>query len=98
MDLLVIILIGFVIMWLLVVLPQRRRQAAHQRMLAGLNTGDEVVTAGGLYGRLTGVGDEDVTLEVAPGIEVHVARGAVTGLRKREETSDREDSSDEVTG
>ena len=84
MDFLIILGIGFAFMWLLIVLPQRRRQSAHARMLAGIGPGDEIVTAGGLYGTVRGIDDEAVTLEVAPGIEVRVARGAVAGRRDEE--------------
>lgn len=64
-------------MWLLVVMPQRRRQAAHKALIAGLKPGDEVLTAGGLYGDVTEVGEDEIAMEVAPGVEVRVAMRAI---------------------
>ncbi len=80
MDFLIILAIGFGFMWLLLVLPQRRRAAAHEKMVAAVQTGDQVMTAGGLYGRVTAIREEDVSLEVAPGVEVRVSRRAVAGV------------------
>lgn len=77
MDPFLIVLIGFVAVWLVVILPQRRRVNAHKRMVAAVTPGDEIVTVGGVYGRVTGADDDDLTLEVAPGVEVRLARRAV---------------------
>ncbi len=64
----------------LVVLPQRRRMAAQRALLAGLKAGDEVVTGGGLYGRLRTLDDDGTArLEVADGVVVRIARAAVIG-------------------
>jgi preprotein translocase subunit YajC len=68
------------LMWLLVVLPQRRRQAAHNTMIARLRPGDEVLTAGGLYGDVTEIGEDEVALEIAPGVEVRLASRAITAV------------------
>ncbi len=65
-------------MWALLVLPQQRRMRKHQVVIASLRTGDEVVTAGGLYGTITSVDDETLAVEVAPGIVLRVLRSAVT--------------------
>ena len=80
MSFLIIILFGFLLMWLLVVLPQRRRQNAQNAMLAALEPGDEVVTAGGMYGTITDVDEEDVLVEVAPEVEVRVAKRAIAAV------------------
>jgi preprotein translocase subunit YajC len=96
-DFLIIILVGFAAMWFLIVLPQRRRQSAHQRMIAALQTGDEIVTAGGLYGRVRWLGDDEVKLEIAPGVEVRVAKAAVAAVRGQDEVG-RASPIDEVRG
>ena len=77
MDFLIIILFGVTTLWLLVVLPQRRRQRAQNQMLDGLKPGDEVVTAGGLYGDVTEVGDDEIAMEIAPNVEVRIAKRAI---------------------
>ena len=88
MDLLILIVLGFLLMCLLVLLPQRRRQTALNSMLAALAPGDEVVTAGGMYGTVTDVDDEDVLLEVAPDVEVRVAKRAIARVVPPEERYD----------
>jgi preprotein translocase subunit YajC len=94
-DLLIILLFGFGLMWVLVVLPQRRRQSAHQRLVAGLRRGDYIVTAGGLYGTVTDVGEDDLGLEVAPDVEVRVAKRAIGAVIPPEEIEDVDADEDE---
>jgi preprotein translocase subunit YajC len=90
-DLLIILLFGFALMWVLVVLPQRRRQSAHQRLLTGLRPGDYIVTAGGLYGTVTDLGEDDLGLEIAPDVEVRVAKRAIGAVIPPEEIEDVEE-------
>jgi preprotein translocase subunit YajC len=79
-DFLIILLFGFAVIWLLIVLPQRRRQRSHDEMVGRLSPGDYVVTSGGLYGTIVDVGEDDLGLEVAPDVEVRVAKRAVGAL------------------
>ena len=76
-----IIIIGFLLLWLIVVRPQRRRQSQQQQMLGDLRVGDEVLTAGGIYGTVSRIDDDQVTVEIAPKTEVRVARRAIAGFR-----------------
>jgi preprotein translocase subunit YajC len=62
---------------LLIVRPQRRQMAAHRALVATLEVGDEVVTSGGIYGTIQSLDETAVDLEVAPGIVLRVARGAI---------------------
>lgn len=80
MDFLIILIFGFAVLWLLIVLPQRRRQRAHEELIGRLKPGDYVLTSGGLYGTVLEVGEDDLGLEVAPDVEVRVARRAVSLL------------------
>jgi preprotein translocase subunit YajC len=77
LELLIFLLFGFAVIWLLVVLPQRRRQSAQQAMLDAVKPGDYIVTAGGMYGTVTEIGEDDIGLEVAPEVEVRVAKRAI---------------------
>ncbi len=77
MDILILIGFGVLTMWLLVVLPQRRRMQAQNRMIESLKPGDEVVTAGGLYGDVTEIGDDEIAMEIAPNVEVRIAKRAI---------------------
>jgi preprotein translocase subunit YajC len=62
----------------LLVRPQRRNMAAHQSLMASLQVGDEVLTMGGIYGRIQSLDDQVVELEVAPGTSLRVARSAIS--------------------
>lgn len=62
---------------LLIVRPQRRQMAAHRALVASLQVGDEVVTSGGIYGTILDLDETVVGLEVAPGVVLRVARGAI---------------------
>jgi preprotein translocase subunit YajC len=77
MQALIVLAITFALLWVLFILPQQRRVRAHQRLVSELDEGDEVVLTAGIYGRITGLGPEEMSLEVAPGIEMRVARQAV---------------------
>jgi preprotein translocase subunit YajC len=79
------ILILLALMWFLLIRPQRRRQAEAQRMMESLEVGKEIVTAGGLYGTITELADDEVRVEVADGVEVRVAKRAVAGVVSEEE-------------
>jgi preprotein translocase subunit YajC len=77
---LIFLILALILMWLLVVMPQRRRQAAQKAMMQSLKPGVEVLTAGGLYGDVTEVGEDEVALEIAPGVEVRVAMRAIAAV------------------
>jgi preprotein translocase subunit YajC len=62
----------------LLVRPQRRNMAAHRALMVSLVEGDEVMTMGGIYGRIQKLDDEVVELEVAPGTSFRVARSAIS--------------------
>lgn len=83
---------------LLIVRPQRRQMAAHRALVASLEVGDEVVTSGGIYGTIRELDETAVDLEVAPGIQLRVARGAIAQrVEPVEESVEGDDSGDEHT-
>lgn len=75
---LVIIVGMFVLMWFLMIRPQMKRAKEHKAMVEALAKGDEVVTQGGVAGRIVKIGDNFVTVELAPNVEVAVQRQAVS--------------------
>lgn len=77
MPQLIILAVTFLLMWVLFIRPQQRRLRAHQALVARLQLGDEVMTTSGMYGTVTALDDEVAHLEVAPGVVVRLARGAV---------------------
>ena len=77
----IIILVVFVaVFYFLVIRPQQRRVKDQQNMISRLASGDEVVTSGGVLGRITEVGDNFITLEIADGVRVKVQKTQVTAL------------------
>ena len=70
----------FVVFYFLLIRPQAKRAKEHKKLVAELKPGDEVVTSGGLAGRIREVGESYVTLEIADGVEVKLQKMAVTGL------------------
>jgi preprotein translocase subunit YajC len=72
-------LIGlFVVFYFLMIRPQMKRQKEHRTMLSALSKGDEVVTNGGIAGRVEEVGEAFLTVEIAPNVKVRVQKGAVS--------------------
>ncbi len=67
----------FGVMWFLMIRPQMKKAKEHKALLAALSKGDEVVTGGGLVGKITKVGDNYVSLEIAEGTEVTVQKPAI---------------------
>jgi len=70
----------FVIFYLLLIRPQQKRAKQHKAMVAGLAKGDEVVTNGGVLGKVTGVDDNFATVEIADGVRVKVQRMAIAQM------------------
>ena len=89
------LLITFGLMWALLILPQQRRMRQHAAVISTLRVGDEVVTAGGVYGTVTSVDEETLGVEVAPGIVLRVLRNAVS---QRIAPEGGEDDGDEPDG
>ena len=79
MSLLPMILL-FVVFYLLLIRPQQKRQKEHRAMVAGLETGDEVVTMGGVLGKITKVDENFVTLEIAKGTEIRLQKASVQAM------------------
>ena len=77
---LLLILVAFAFLYLVLIRPQRRRQMQSRQMLSNIAVGDEVVTAGGIYGRVTELQADDVMIEIAPNTSVRVARRAIGGV------------------
>ena len=67
----------FVIFYFLLIRPQQKRQKEHKNMVSGLAKGDEIVTMGGVLGKITAVDDNFVTVEIAKGVEIKVQRMSV---------------------
>ena len=77
----ILMLLVFVgIFYFMLIRPQQKRSKEHQAMLAKLASGDEVVTTGGILGRITDVGDTFITIEVSDGVRIRVQKGQIGQL------------------
>ncbi|MDO5659037.1 MAG: preprotein translocase subunit YajC [Paracoccus sp. (in: a-proteobacteria)] len=70
----------FAIMYFLILRPQQKRLREHRTLVEGLKRGDEVVTQGGLIGKVTDVKDNEINVEIAPGVKVRVVRATVAQI------------------
>jgi preprotein translocase subunit YajC len=85
----IVVMLG--LLWLLIIRPQRSRQAKHSAMVGDLSVDDEIVTAGGMYGRIQRMDQDVLTVEIAPDTTVRIARGAVVEvIRPQEEAEEAE--------
>jgi preprotein translocase subunit YajC len=74
------IVLMFVLLYFLMIRPQMKRSKEHKSMTEALQKGDEVITAGGVLGKITKVGDPYLSVEIAPSIEIQVQKSAVQTL------------------
>jgi len=79
------IVLIFVIMYFLILRPQRQKARVHQEMVANLRRGDTIVTTGGLIGKVAKVDESELHVELAEGVRVRVVRGMVAEVRAKGE-------------
>ena len=75
----------FVIFYFLLIRPQQKRAKQHKTFMENLKKGDTVITSGGLYGKITGITDEAVTIEIAEKVRVKILKSAVADYVKGEQ-------------
>jgi preprotein translocase subunit YajC len=73
-------LVIFAAFYFLLIRPQQKRQKAHTQLVAGLSVGDEVITAGGILGKVTAVSDHYATLKVADDVEIKIQKSTVPAV------------------
>jgi preprotein translocase subunit YajC len=86
----IFILVLLALFWFMLIRPQRRRQIESQRLVDSLAVGKEIVTAGGLYGTITALDDDEARVEIADGVEVRIAKRAIAGVLSEEEEEPEE--------
>jgi preprotein translocase subunit YajC len=72
-----IFILPLALLWLFLVVPQQRRMREQRELINKLEPGDEVMTTAGIYGKIVELSDDNMYLQVAPGVELRFARGAV---------------------
>jgi preprotein translocase subunit YajC len=78
------IILIFVIFYFLLIRPQQKTKKEHQNLLGNLKVGDNVLTTGGIYGRITGIKDDKLTVEISDKVRVKVNRGHIAGVVKQD--------------
>lgn len=74
------LILMFVVLYFIMIRPQMKRQKEHRNMLAAIAKGDEVVTSGGLVGKVSKVGEAYIGIEIADNVEITVQKGAITTI------------------
>ncbi len=87
----VLILLVLFLVWLFMVRPQRRRRQAQEAMIDGLRPGDEVITAGGFYAHVVEVFEDELTVELSPGVAARLDKRAIAAVFPGEEALESED-------
>ena len=82
----------FVVFYFLLIRPQQQKAKEHKVMLENLKKNDEVITSGGLYGRVVALESSVVTLEIAPNVRVRVDRPQISSLARRDEAKPKDES------
>jgi len=81
MEGIVMLVIMFAIFYLLLIRPQQKRAKQHKTLIENLKAGDQVVTAGGIHGKVVAVQDTLVTMEIASNVRIKINRSAVVGTK-----------------
>jgi len=91
MNFLPLVLI-FVVFYVLIIRPQQRKMDEQSKMIKALQRGDRVVTSGGIYGKITRIDGDDVTLEIADNVNIKVVRSFISGLAAKTQPTSAPDS------
>jgi preprotein translocase subunit YajC len=87
---LIVMVLLLVVMYVLMIRPQRQRQRDQQAMIDGAGVGDDILTSGGIYGTITRAEGDDVVVEIAEGIDVHMTRRGIAAVLPPEEDEEPE--------
>jgi len=83
-PMLIFIVLFFGLMYFVMIRPQRAKQKEHQQLIEELKRGDRVITAGGIYGQIETVSDDNVVIKVESGATLRIARSSVIGKQEQE--------------
>ncbi len=82
-SMLIPLLFMFGVFYFLLIRPQKKRETEHRKFLSGLKKGDEVILQSGLYGRVAGLTEQVVTLEVADHVRIRASRSSIAGMQPK---------------
>ena len=83
LPMIIFLVVLFGLMYLVMIKPQRKRQQQHQQLIEELKRGDKVMTAGGVYGVIESISEDNVVIKVESGMTMRVAKGSVVGKREQ---------------
>lgn len=92
------LILMFAIFYFLLIRPQQKKQKEHRDMVANLKKGDRIITSGGLHGRITGLDENTLTVEIAEKVRVKVSRGNVAALIRASAAPAAENKKDSTEG
>ena len=90
MGFVIVMVLLLVVMYVMMIRPQRQRQREQQVMIDGASVGDDVLTTGGIYGTITRTDGDDVVVEIADGLSVHMTRRGIAAVLPPEEEEEGE--------
>jgi len=93
---LILMVLLLVVMYVLMIRPQRQRQQAQQSMIERAGVGDDILTSGGIYGTITEIEDDDVVVEIADGLTVHMTRRGIAAVLPPEADEEEDEVGDEL--
>lgn len=97
MGFVIVMVLLLVVMYVLMIRPQRQRQREQQVMIEGASVGDDILTTGGIYGTITRAEGDDVVVEIADGLSVHMTRRGIAAVLPPEEEEEATDVVDAET-
>ena len=99
MQFLIVMVLMLAVMYVLMIRPQRQRQAQQQSMIDDAVVGDDVLTTGGIYGTISQAEGDDIVVEIAEGVTVHMTRRGIAAVlppdEDEEEAEDAEDAAEQ---
>ncbi len=90
MEFLIVMMLLLGVMYVMMIRPQRKRQQLHQTMIDSAGVGEDVLTTGGIYGTVTEAEGDDLVVEIADGISVHMTRRGIAAVLPPEEEDDED--------
>ena len=96
MEFLIVMVLVLVVLYVVTIRPQRQRQMAQQTMIERAAVGDDVLTNGGIYGTITQAEGDDLVVEIADGLEVHMTRRGIAAVLPPEDEEEEEEEDEEV--
>jgi preprotein translocase subunit YajC len=93
---LIVMVLLLVVMYVLMIRPQRQRQQAQQTMIDASGVGDDILTTGGIYGTIVEAEDDDLVVEIADGLTVHMTRRAVAAVLPPEDEEEADEDAESM--